>query len=260
MFVSDPWLDYEAIYSEAYYRGQGADTKLNYVEEAEHPTRTVRRYEWRGIAERVGALTSVSPETAWLDYGCGTGGLVSFLRGQGVQATGFEQGWCVPRLRDHGVPTIEEAAFAAHAGHFDIVTAIEVIEHTIDPVGVLRQIRSLLKPGGLLFLTTANAAPFADRLESWRYMTPEVHISFFEPATLARALEQAGFQAEFPGFGPGWPDMIRYKVLMSLHRKWSSPLEAAVPWRLLARALDSRLRLSAQPIGWARDEGDTASA
>jgi hypothetical protein len=126
-----------------------------------------------------------------------------------------------------------------------------VIEHTIDPVGVLSQIRSLLKPGGLLFLTTANAEPFAVRLESWRYMTPEVHVSFFEPATLALALERAGFRTEFPGFGPGWPDMYRYKVLMSLHRKWSSPLEAAVPWRALARALDSRLRLSAQPIGWA---------
>jgi SAM-dependent methyltransferase len=259
VFVSDPWLDYEAIYSEAYYRGQGADTKLNYIEEVEHPARTVRRYEWRGIAERVGALASVSSDTTWLDYGCGTGGLVSFLRGRGVQATGFEQGWCAPRLRDQGVPTIDDPTIAEHAGRFDIVTAIEVIEHTIDPVGVLRQIRSLLKPGGLLFLTTANAAPFADRLGSWRYMTPEVHISFFEPATLALALEKAGFQTEFPGFGPGWPDMIRYKVLMSLHRKWTSPLELAVPWTLLAKAIDSRLRLSAQPIGWARDQASPAS-
>jgi SAM-dependent methyltransferase len=258
VFVSDPWLDYDAIYSEAYYRGEGADTKLNYVEEVQHPTRTIRRYEWRGITERVGALTKISPDTAWLDYGCGTGGLVSFLRGRGIQAVGFEQGWCVPQLHEQGVPTIDEPAIGEHAGRFDIVTAIEVIEHTIDPVGVLRQIRSLLKPGGLLFLTTANAAPFADRLASWRYMTPEVHISFFEPATLALALEKAGFEAGFPGYGPGWQDIIRYKVLMSLHRKWTSPVQRAAPWGLLAKALDSRLRLSAQPIGWARDEGDAA--
>lgn len=255
VFISDPWLDYEAIYSEAYYRGEGADRKLNYVEEAQQPSRTVRRYEWRGIAERVGALTEISAETTWLDYGCGTGGLVSFLRGRGIQATGFEQGWCAPRLRERGVPTIDEPTMAEHSGCFDVVTAIEVIEHTVDPVDVLRRIRSLLRPGGLLFLTTANAAPFAEHLASWRYMTPEVHISFFEPATLALALRRAGFQPEFPGFGPGWPDMIRYKVLMSLHRKWTSTLESVVPWGLLARALDSRLRLSAQPIGWATPAG-----
>jgi SAM-dependent methyltransferase len=253
LYVSDPWLDYEAIYSEAYYNGQGVDAKLNYVGEVEHPTRTVRQYEWRGIAERVGALTAVSPHTRWLDYGCGTGGLVSFLRRRGVQASGFEQGWCAPRLRERGVPSIAEHEMAENAGRFDVVTAIEVIEHTLDPVGVLRQMHSLLKPGGLLFLTTANAEPFSERLASWRYMTPEVHISFFEPATLAMALERAGFQARFPGFGAGWPDMIRFKVLMSLHRKWTSPLESLVPWRPLARALDARLRLSAQPVGWAAD-------
>ena len=28
------------------------------------------------MLERVGSLTSVGPETTWLDYGCGTGGLV----------------------------------------------------------------------------------------------------------------------------------------------------------------------------------------
>jgi SAM-dependent methyltransferase len=251
VFISDPWLDYEAIYSEAYYNGQGVDRKLNYIGEVEHPARTVRQYEWRGIAERVAALTAVSPQTRWLDYGCGTGGLVSFLQGRGIQACGFEQGWWEPRLRERGVPTIAENEFGENAGRFDVVTAIEVIEHTIDPVGALRQMRALLKPGGLLFMTTGNAEPFSERLASWRYMTPEVHISFFEPATLALALERAGFGVEFPGFGPGWPDMLRYKVLMSLHRKWTSPLESLVPWRPLARALDSRLRLSAQPIGWA---------
>lgn len=167
----------------------------------------------------------------------------------------FKQGWRAPRLREQGVPTIDDPACTGHSGRFDIVTAMEVNEHTGRP-------RRRAPPDPYVAQPWRAAVPDdaerrALRLESWRYMTPEVHISFFEPATLTGALGRAGFPAKFPGFGPGWPDIIRYKVLMSLHRKWTSPLEWAVPWTLLAGSFDSRLRLSAQALGWARDEGDT---
>ena len=239
VFVANPSLDFDTLYSEDYYNGRGADTKLNYVGEVQQPTRTVRRYEWRGVLERVRDLTSLPDHPLWLDYGCGTGGLVTYLRSQAVEASGFEQGWCGGLLRDNGVPTLAEGEFADAAGTFDVVSAIEVIEHVTDPVGVLRTICSLLKPGGLLFLTTGNAAPYHDRITKWRYATPDVHVSYFEPATLATALEEAGFEPSFPGFGPGWEDIIRYKLLMSARRKWSSPLEALVPWRSVARVVDS---------------------
>ena len=251
VFVANPWLEYDLIYSEDYYNGKGADTKLNYVGEVQSPEQTVRRYEWRGVLERVHALAPVSEHTRWLDYGCGTGGLVEYLRSQAVDATGFEQGWCLGLLQKNGTPTIREDDFDRNTERFDIVSAIEVIEHTPDPVGVLRSIRRLLKPGGLLFMTTGNAEPFRDRITAWRYVTPEVHVSYFEPATLARALEAAAFEPQFPGYGPGWEDMIRFKLLLTLRRKWSSPFEALVPWGLAARAIDARLKLSAQPVGWA---------
>jgi SAM-dependent methyltransferase len=249
VFVEDPWLEYDHIYSEDYYNGRGADTKLNYVREVQNPTRTVRRYEWRGVLERVNALAPVSERTTWLDYGCGTGGLVQYLRSRSVDAVGFEQGWCVDLLRGNDTPTIDEDDFAHHEERFDVVSAIEVIEHTPNPVAVLRTIRRLLRPGGILFMTTGNAEPFRDSITAWRYVTPEVHISYFEPATLARALREASLEPQFPGFGPGWEDIIRYKLLMSLRRKWSNPLEGLVPWGLLARSVDARLKLSAQPVG-----------
>jgi SAM-dependent methyltransferase len=249
VFVSNPWLEYDLIYSEDYYNGRGADTKLNYVGEVQNPTRTIRRYEWRGVLERVRGLASVTSQTNWLDFGCGTGGFVQYLRSQAIDAVGFEQGWCTDLLRKNGTPTIDEDDFGRYHGYFDIVSAIEVIEHTPDPVALLRSIHRLLKPGGLVFLTTGNAEPFHDRITSWRYVTPEVHISYFEPATLSRALRAAEFEPVYPGYGAGWEDIIRFKLLMSLRRKWSSPVEAVVPWGVLARLVDARLKLSAQPAG-----------
>ena len=247
-FVADPWTDYDAIYSDAYYAGEGADPLVDYVYELAHQDETIRRHEWRGILRRVRSLT---PGARWLDYGCGTGGLVTYLRGEGVDAVGFEQGWSVPRLLERGVPILTPEALDVEAGTFDVVTAIEVIEHVPDPVAELERMRALLKPGGLLFLTTGNAEPYRDKLLDWRYLTPEIHISLFEPRTLRVAMERAGLTAQDGGFGPGWTEIIRFKLLKNLKRRSVSPLENVVPWPFVARALDARMRISAHPVGWA---------
>jgi SAM-dependent methyltransferase len=252
-YVANPWLEMDAIYDEAYYRGRGADPLVDYLTEAAHPETTVRGYEWRGILARVASLITVGARTSWLDFGCGAGGLVQYLRGAGIPgAVGFEPGWAASWLSQQSIPVVTDRDLDQSAGRFDVVTAIEVIEHAVDPVAELKRIRAVLRPGGLLFLTTGNAAPFRDRLTSWRYVTPDVHISFFEPETLAGALRTAGFEPGFPGFGPGWADIIRFKTLKSLRRHQRSRLEALVPWSFASRAIDRRLALSAQPVGWAR--------
>jgi SAM-dependent methyltransferase len=252
VFVSNPWLEFEEIYDERYYDGDGADPFVNYRHDADHPDTTIRRHEWQGILERVGSLTRLDTSTRWLDYGCGTGGLVAWLRHRGLSgARGYEQGYAARQLRERSVPGLSPDELKANAGTFDVVTAIEVIEHTVDPVHELWRMRSLLRPGGLLFLTTGNAAPFRKRIASWRYVVPEVHISFFEPETLSLALELAGFVPECPGYGPGWNRIIRYKLLRALGREDLSRFERAVPWSMAAWLVDRRLKLSAQPVGWA---------
>jgi hypothetical protein len=113
----------------------------------------------------------------------------------------------------------------------------------------LRRLRKVLKPGGLLFLTTGNPCPYSDRLDKWPYIIPEVHISFFEPDTLAWALSQAGFEPVFNGYGRGWTDILRFKILKNLGRRRVSRFESAVPWSLVGRVVDRRFRVSAQPLG-----------
>jgi SAM-dependent methyltransferase len=246
-------LDYAAIYDENYYLGRGADPLVDYVEEVEHPETTIRRYEWRGVLARVASLVPVNASTQWLDFGCGMGGLVSYLRALGFHgARGFEHGWCIERLRAGNVPIITSDELEKNAGVFDVITAIEVIEHTVDPVAELRQLRALLKPGGLLFLTTGNARPHRQHLERWGYIVPEVHVSFFEPSTLALAMRSAGFEPAFPGFGPGWTDIIRFKILKNLRRRSTSLLEAAVPWAPVTRIIDRRMGISCHPVAWVK--------
>lgn len=251
-FIANPWTEYEAIYGQEYYAGRGADPLVDYLYELEHPEQTVRSYEWSGIVEVVKSLVTVSPQTRWIDFGCGNGGLVRHVRRhEGCDAVGVEKGWIERKLVEYDIPFVDADDLSSLYGTADVVTAIEALEHLVDPVSVLKEIRRLLKPGGLFVYTTGNAEPYRGRILSWRYFIPEVHVTYFEPRTMAYALTRAGFRPDFAGWRPGYSQIIRFKVLKNLRRRQRSKLEALLPWTPIARFIDWRLRVTGHPIAWA---------
>jgi 2-polyprenyl-3-methyl-5-hydroxy-6-metoxy-1,4-benzoquinol methylase len=252
-FIADPWTDFARIYDDRYYDGKGADPLVDYGFELAHPERTIRRYEWRGITSVVERLLGGLSGVTWLDFGCGNGGLVRHvLASTEAAACGFEEGSIAEEARERGIPILSASELAQRRGGFDVVTAIEVIEHTIDPIAELRRIRELLRPGGLLFLTTGNAAPFADRLSRWSYVVPEIHVSFFEPRTLEYAMREAGFTPEHAELDGGFDQIMKFKVLKNLRIRRRNALTDLIPATPLAAAADRKVRLSDHPIGWAR--------
>jgi SAM-dependent methyltransferase len=249
-FISNPWTDFDEIYSPEYYDGRGADPLLDYVSELERPAETIRLYEWRGIRQAVSSLIPLNSNTHWLDFGCGNGGLVRYCRND-CRIVGFETGWIRDRSSAHGIPILDRVDLAPLAGTFDVVTAIEVLEHVEDPLEVLRTIRRLLKPGGLFFYTTGNAQPHRGRFTRWSYVLPETHIGFFEPDTLSRALRATGFRPENRGYLPGHTDIIRFKILKNLRLFRRTAWQDAAPWETLGRTVDWWLKITGHPIGWA---------
>jgi SAM-dependent methyltransferase len=250
-FIVDPRTDYEALYDEEYYRGNGADPNIDYDTELDDP-RTLRVYEWRAILEIIGHLRGGTAGVRWLDFGCGLGGLVRYGRSRGIEIYGFDDGYAAERMNQEGIPALTPADLDTAAGSFDVITAVEVVEHLVDPMPTLRQIATLLRPGGLFFLTTGNAAPFRGRFEKWTYVHPEVHVGYFEPTTLEVAFRSVGLEPAFPGFVPGFADLIRYKVLKSLGFKRQHLIERVIPWSVAARVVDRRYGVSALPVGWRR--------
>jgi hypothetical protein len=168
-----------------------------------------------------------------------------------ADAFGFEEGAIVGPARARGIPILDTQELAEQEGSFDVVTAIEVIEHTIDPVSELRRMRALLRHGGLLFLTTGNARPYARRLTHWRYVLPEIHVSFFEPRTIALAMSAAGLRAEKLDLGPGFDQVLKFKVLKGLRLRRRSPVTDILPARALAPLAERIAHLSEHPVGWA---------
>ena len=251
-FIADPWTDFKRIYDDRYYDGQGADPMVDYRFELFEPERTIRRYEWQGVTQLVERLLGGLHGVRWLDFGCGNGGLVRYvLEHTGAQACGFEEGSIAAVARRLGIPILAPGELDEQPEAFDVVTAIEVIEHTLDPLAELRTIRRLLRPGGLLLLTTGNAAPFASDLQRWSYIVPEIHVSFFEPDTLARAFVDSGFQPGKVPAADGFDEILKFKVLKNLRLRRRSRLTDLIPARPVAALADRRVRLRQHPIGWA---------
>jgi hypothetical protein len=115
---------------------------------------------------------------------------------------------------------------------------------------VFDRMAALLRPGGLLFLTTGNARPHRGRLSSWQYVRPEVHVSFYEPETLELCMRKAGLDPERVTYSSGFTDLIRSKILRTIGIHRQNRLERILPWFLLSRLADRRFRVTHQPIGW----------
>lgn len=81
-----------------------------------------------------------------LDHGCGNGVYVQYLRGEGfTDVAGYD-------------PYVPEYAEAPTAGkQFDCVIANDVIEHVDCPRTMMQEVYDLVKPGGLLYVGTADS-------------------------------------------------------------------------------------------------------
>ncbi len=247
-FISDPWTDYPKIYDAAYYRGQGGDPGIDYAFELAHAQHSVRRIEYQGLLELARHLKGGDP-LRWLDYGCGHGGLVNYVRERtDITMHGFEEGVIATQARAQGVPILTRQALSKQP-RYDLVSAIEVLEHCPDPLRLLRQVRHLLKPSGVLLLTTGNAEPHKKNLLNWSYASaPDVHVSFFHPKTLALAYRKAGLTPFDAGYAPGVTKIIQYKVLKAMRVKKDSAWFRLLPWWLIAWVVDRAYRVSAMPM------------
>jgi 2-polyprenyl-6-hydroxyphenyl methylase/3-demethylubiquinone-9 3-methyltransferase len=106
-----------------------------------------------------------------LDVGCGGGLLTEGMALRGAQVSGIDMGKAplgVARLHQHesGLDidyqqaTPEQMALE-HAGEFDVVTCLEMLEHVPDPAAAIAACATLVKNGGHVFLSTINRNPKA---------------------------------------------------------------------------------------------------
>lgn len=255
VFVENACVDYGRIYDENYYRAKGADPLTDYMFELENVNKTIRNHELEGVVEAVRSLVGSLQSKSWLDFGCGNGGLVRYLGSEVREAAlvaGFEEGWIADEARRRQINILSASELSRAKGSFDVVSAIEVLEHVLDPVETLSRIRELLKPGGLFFYTTGNSAPFRKNLLEWRYVIPEIHIGYFNPKSISLALEKAGFMVQPARYIRGYDKIIHFKILKTMGFKSDLSIFRLVPWSVVSKIVDAKYRISDMPMALAR--------
>jgi 2-polyprenyl-6-hydroxyphenyl methylase/3-demethylubiquinone-9 3-methyltransferase len=153
-----------------------------------------------------------------LDIGCGGGLIAEPLARLGARVTGIDPGpenIAVARAHaepqglaiDYRVATVEE--LAATAQKFDAVVCLEVIEHVPDVGQFLKTCASLVRPGGLMVLSTINrtmkayalAIVAAEYVLGWLPRGTHQWDRFVTPDELASRLAAAGLDPpRFMGF------------------------------------------------------------
>jgi SAM-dependent methyltransferase len=191
---------------------------------------------------RIAGLLNKSPRDIHVvDVGCSRGQFVAAAIAAGYHAEGVEP---APRIaeaaRAAGVPVrtglLEEQGFADNS--LDALTLFEVIEHLRTPLPLLAECRRVLKPGGILLVSTANAESWtaAAMGAHWDYFDMERdggHISFYNPRSIAQIAANAGFEI-------ARVDTARVKF----HDKENTPRWRYLLGKLAAEALNLPARLA----------------
>lgn len=134
-----------------------------------------------------------------LDVGAATGILMDLARGRGWTVEGVEpSAWAVRTARErYGLEiregVLESAALPAAA--YDVVTMVDVIEHTARPADAVARAAAVLKPGGVLCVVTPDVRSLAARIAGrrWWHYRP-AHLSYFSRRSLDALLARAGFR------------------------------------------------------------------
>jgi 2-polyprenyl-3-methyl-5-hydroxy-6-metoxy-1,4-benzoquinol methylase len=164
----------------------------------------MRRIIERGQGRRARLVDQAVPAQGrtrrLLDVGCASGLFLEMMQRQpGWQVEGVELNAAAAQATSVrlGVPVFsgpfERASFPSAA--FDAITLWDVLEHLHQPGDALRELRRILRPGGVLFVRVPNAASYVATLcgRHWSGYDLPRHMTLFTPRTLARALAQAGF-------------------------------------------------------------------
>ncbi len=134
-----------------------------------------------------------------LDIGCGDGYFLEEARKMGWEVYGTE-------YTDAAIEVCTEKGIQMHQGqlkpanygsdYFDVITSFEVIEHINNPIEEVQNIRSVLRKGGIFYLTTPNfnATERYFLKKDYNIINYPEHLSYYTPKTINYLLTNNGFK------------------------------------------------------------------
>lgn len=174
----------------------------NYVASAQNNTHLEEAR--KGAYDLIGFISTFAknfPSKTWLDVGAHAGTFVEALRREGYDAEGVEMNAeLVESAKARGVPLHQGDAtkvLKEKKEKYNVVSAIDVLEHLPDPAEFLCTVQGSIVNEGLLMLEVPNIESFLAKHHGlqWKYIDRE-HLYYFSPKTITKLLERSGFKVE----------------------------------------------------------------
>jgi SAM-dependent methyltransferase len=186
-----PPAEVQALYGNGYFRG---GEYLDYAGARETWQRTFRRYLAR--------LARYSASGRLLEIGCAHGFFLELARERWqVMGVDINPAACARAAGLAGVEVRcgEFLEMAFPPASFDVACLWATLEHLAAPDAYLARIGDLVRPGGVVALTTVDIGSLVARLRGrrWRQVHPPTHLFYFTRASLEALLARAGFALVF---------------------------------------------------------------
>jgi len=149
-------------------------------------------------ARRLRALERMVRGRRLLDVGCAAGYFLEAAKNRGWEPSGLELSpYAAARARTQALDVHEGSILAPpDVAPFDVITMWDTIEHLSEPGLALDNARRLLRPGGIIVISTGDRRSAVARLlgRRWRLLGDQTHKFFFDEATLSTLLINAGLR------------------------------------------------------------------
>jgi 2-polyprenyl-6-hydroxyphenyl methylase/3-demethylubiquinone-9 3-methyltransferase len=145
-----------------------------------------------------------------LDVGCGGGLVCEPMARMGAKVTGIDaDAVAINVANDHAAQSGLSIAYENKAAEelqaqFDVILALEIIEHVADPAAFAQSCAKLVKPGGLVIFSTLNRTPksfalgivAAEYILRWVPRGTHSWKKFIKPSELSKHARNAGLKPQ----------------------------------------------------------------
>lgn len=168
-----------------------------------------------------------------LDLGCGIGTFVHEMKEQGWQATGIEPDAGARKIAKklYDIDLSDSIDFyKLNPGSFDAITLWHVLEHVHDLIAYVRQLKTLLKEQGRIFIAVPNytSKDASVYKNFWAAYDVPRHLYHFSPRSLEVLLERNGLK--LLDCRPMWYDSYYISLLSSKYKNKGKANFPAACW------------------------------
>jgi SAM-dependent methyltransferase len=208
--VEKPTLEVlKAYYAEKYYQNAEGSYEVSYSDAEKSYFRNKVAQKLLAASKHIALPKGRAP--AFLDVGAGEGWSLAYFHDLGWECVGldFSSYGCAsqnPQVQQHltAGDIYESLASLIGSGcRFDLIMLDNVLEHVLEPLGLLVKLRELLEPQGVLIVDVPNDFSVLQEhllekgyIDNRFWVVAPDHISYFGPESLAALVRAAGWKVQ----------------------------------------------------------------